>query len=222
MKKERKKQIFLIVLSFMLMAIGYLNLNKNLTIEVASRNVENEMSLGDVQLVNSEPANEIVENVYSTGTVSNSEISGKIVDNSELKNEINKSFAQEERDKYFTDTKIERNNMYSETIETYQKMLENKEVSETQKVIAAQEIGNITNIKNGTMIAENLIKNKGFEDVVILVNNGIVSVIVKSSLLNQEQVAKIQNIVSYIVHLKLIFLPFTLFTIFFYFSFLCI
>ena len=46
------------------------------------------------------------------------------------------------------------------------------------------------------MIAENLIKNKGFENVVILINNDTVSVIVKSPNLNKEQISKIQNIVS--------------------------
>ena len=58
-----------------------------------------------------------------------------------------------------------------------------------------QEISNISNIKNGIMISENLIKNKGFEDVVILVNNGKVNVIVKYSNLTKEQISQIQNIV---------------------------
>ena len=46
------------------------------------------------------------------------------------------------------------------------------------------------------MIAENLIKNKGFENVVILINNDVVNVVVKSSSLSQEQISKIQNIIS--------------------------
>ena len=45
------------------------------------------------------------------------------------------------------------------------------------------------------MISENLIKNKGFNDVIILVNNGTVSVVVKAYSLNQEQISKIQNII---------------------------
>ena len=86
--------------------------------------------------------------------------------------------------------------MNHKRLEIYQKMLEKPEKGETQKVIATQEITNINNMKNGIMIAENLIKNKGFQDVVILLNNGVVSVVVKSALLNQEQIAQIQNIVS--------------------------
>ena len=45
------------------------------------------------------------------------------------------------------------------------------------------------------MPSENLIKNKGFEDVVILVNENTVSVVVKAYTLSQEQISKIQNII---------------------------
>ena len=45
------------------------------------------------------------------------------------------------------------------------------------------------------MISENLIKNKGFDDVVILVNNGKVNVVLKNAMLSQEQISQIQNII---------------------------
>jgi stage III sporulation protein AH len=85
--------------------------------------------------------------------------------------------------------------MYSEMLESYQNLIDSPETPRDQKAIAAKEISNINKRKNGLMIAENLIKNKGFEDVVILVNDNIVSVVVKSYILNQEQISKIQNIV---------------------------
>ena len=46
------------------------------------------------------------------------------------------------------------------------------------------------------MIAENLIKTKGFEDLIIFVNNKSVNIIVKSNELKTEQIAQIQNITS--------------------------
>ncbi len=101
-----------------------------------------------------------------------------------------------EKDEYFEKTRIERENMYSQMIDTYQKMVSNNDVSAEQKMIASQEITNITKTKNGIMIAENLIKNKGFTEVVILVNNNNASVIVKTQKLENEEIAKIQNIVS--------------------------
>lgn len=85
--------------------------------------------------------------------------------------------------------------MYSQMLETYQKMVDSSEITNEQKAIAIQEINHITSLKNAIMVAENLIKNKNFEDVVILVSNKNASVVVKSSNLSAEQVAQIQNIV---------------------------
>lgn len=98
-------------------------------------------------------------------------------------------------DEYFSSTRLERENMYSQMLETYQKMIDSKEITNDQKGIGIQEINNITNQKNAIMIAENLIKNKGFEDVVILISNNTASVIVKAGTLSNEQIAQIQNIV---------------------------
>ena len=205
MKKEYKKQVILIVLAFIFVGIGYINFRYQYkSIEVSTHEDRNEIYLGDVQLVNSEIINnEIkVENQIKekTGqqTLENQNIKNEekkymseIVSNEELMEIQNKN-----SEKYFIETRLQRDSMNSEMLEIYQKMLENPEIGETQKVIATQEITNINNMKNGIMIAENLIKNKGFQDVVILLNNGVVSVVVKSALLNQEQIAQIQNIVS--------------------------
>lgn len=156
------------------------------------RNSNNEINLGDVELVNSEP-------------IETAEV-GEIVPNDELiqtnssENIVEENTLQENNDlnkvnNYFEETRIEREKMYSEMIETYEKLIKSEETPNDQKAISAQEIANITNIKNGIMISENLIKNKGFEDVIILVNNDTASVVVKSYNLNQEQISKIQNII---------------------------
>ena len=86
--------------------------------------------------------------------------------------------------------------MYSQMLESYQNILENSQISETQKEISQNEIKNINDTKNAIMIAENLIKNKGFEDVVIFVNGESISVIIKGAEITPEQIAQIQNIIS--------------------------
>ncbi len=211
MIKEKKKQIILIVAAFAFMGIGWSNFlyqQNHSSVEVAAESSRDELNLGDVQLVNSEASNEN-DAEYLAGIVSNEEIEnnnhaqGSIngVNSEKNKQENIGNFttmenAEKNNEEYFVETKLQRDIMYSEMLETYQKMLENAEIGETQKAIATQEINHITNIKNGIMISENLIKSKGFENVVILVNNETVSVVVKSSLLNQEQISQIQNIVS--------------------------
>ncbi len=181
--KEKIKQIVLSVIAFSLIIVGYLNYdynqNRSLEVSVESRN---EVNLGDVQLVNSEPE-KIVPN-------------GVIVSNNELEKEkVKEEIQKEDIDNYFEETRIQRDRMYSEMLETYQKLVDSVETPNDQKSIAAQEISNITSIKNGIMISENLIKNKGFDNVIILVNNGKVSVVVKSEKLASEQISQIQNIV---------------------------
>ena len=202
LNKENIKQIALIITGILFIGIGYFNYSfdiKDETIEVASREESaNEINLGDVQLVNSEP-----ENIYEIGDiVPNEELAeaNLVQENLDTSNEniVQNNVLESSRTQnydYFEETKIERERMYSEMIETYQKLIDSSETPNDQKAISVQEISNIANIKNGIMISENLIKNKGFEDVVILVNNGIVSVVVKSYTLNKEQISKIQNII---------------------------
>ena len=191
--KEKLKQIILSVIAFSLIIIGYLNyvnIGQN-TMEVIADT--NDVNLGDVQLVNSDPDNS--EQV--TNSCPQQNFNEAIVPNNEGKIEnINMEFVKNETTNYFTETKLERNRMNSELIEVYQKMLNSKDISNDQKAIAVQEISRITNEKNSIMITENLIKNKGFEDVVILICNDVVSVVIKSVSLSQEQIVQIQNIVS--------------------------
>jgi len=178
-KKEKYKQIVLSIIAVCLIFVGYLNYNYNEENYVEVATEANNTNIGDAQLVNSESVNN-EENI----------------DSLIVPNEVHEETAEINRDDYFTKTRLERDIMYSEMITTYQKMIDSPDVSQSQKTIATGEIANITSTKNAIMISENLIKNKNFEDVVILVNKEIVNVIVKCSNLNIEQVAKIQNIVT--------------------------
>ncbi len=191
--KETVKQIALIITGILFMCIGYFNYSftvENERREIARRENTNEINLGDVQLVNSEPETyryeeaNIVPNDGLIDTIIEENNKNTTIDNNQLK-----------KYDYFEETKIERERMYSEMIETYQNVIDSDKTPSDQKAIAVQEISNITNIKNGIMISENLIKNKGFEDVVIFVNNETVSVVVKSYTLNKEEISKIQNII---------------------------
>ena len=86
--------------------------------------------------------------------------------------------------------------MYSQMLETYQKMLENTAISEEQKSIASNEITNINNTRNSIMICENLIAIKGFEEAVILANGESVNIVIKAKQLSTEEIAQIQNIIT--------------------------
>ena len=99
-------------------------------------------------------------------------------------------------DDYYAASKLERDKMYSQMLETYQKILESTTISSEQKAISEQEIAKINQTQNAIMIAENLISTKGFEKSVIFVNDNSVNVVVKAENLQTEEIAQIQNIVS--------------------------
>ena len=65
------------------------------------------------------------------------------------------------------------------------------------KTIIFQQNKNINNKRNGIATSETLIKAKGIEEIVIIVNSDVIDAIVKAEdNLNQEKVAQISNIIS--------------------------
>ena len=106
-------------------------------------------------------------------------------------------------DEYFTKSKLDRDNMYSQMIETYENILNSSNSSETQKQSATDEIKKINDTKNSIMICENLISTKGFKNSIVFVNGDSVSIIVGIESLKQEEVAQIQNIVSRELNVKI-------------------
>lgn len=124
------------------------------------------------------------------------------VSNENNRNELNKdntvttsSNNSKNKSDYFSKSKLERDTMYSQMIESYENILNSSNSLETQKQAAQEEITKINNIKNSIMISENLIKTKGFEDVIVFVNHESISIIVDDDNLNAEKVAQIQNII---------------------------
>lgn len=185
----KKKEVLIGILALFLMVIGFMSYNPNQENEYGKiADVGNYSErLGDATLVSS---NSIENEINGEDTNENN----NVVQN-QIKNETNETTETVSQTNYFLQAKMDRNNTYSETIEIYEKMLESSNITSDQKAIAQSEITNITNEKKAIQTAENLIKMKGIEDVVIFKNVAGVSVIVKSDVLLQEQVAQIQNII---------------------------
>ena len=201
MKILKRNQLIVLVISLMLITAGYLNFTSNQDIVQTSTIADrDDLSIGDAQLVSTIPTENEEEKIqnFINGEVNTNQTENETpvgVDAySDPKNEETKETVAE--DYYFTTSKLDRNTMYSELLETYQEMYNNTNSSSEQKTEALKKINDINNTKNAIMIAENLIISKGFEDVVIFVNEGSISVVVEAEELKQEDVAKIQNIVS--------------------------
>lgn len=203
MKLLKKNQVIIYVIAVMLMVAGYLNYTTRTADEVvqASSNEVNETNefanIGDARLVSSEAVeennttnetnttvNQVAENINTTNT-SNETTSNTITQETSATT-----------DDYFAKSKLERDTMYSQMLETYENILNSTNASETQKQSATEEITKINNTKNSIMICENLLKTKGFENVVIFSNEDSISVIIGTQELQQDQIAQIQNIIS--------------------------
>lgn len=197
MKNLKKNQIIIFVIALMLVSAGYLNYtatHDGNTIETSSElNATLEYAgIGDAKLVNS---NGVIETNSIQDIVPNEEIDSNVVeDNTAIGEAITTN--TKEVDEYFSSSKLTRDTMYSQMLETYEKILENENIASDQKTIAQTEIKNINDNKNKIMICENLIKTKGIEDSVIFVNGNSVSVVIRADKLEQEQIAQIQNIIN--------------------------
>lgn len=220
MKIIRKNQIIIFVGALMLIVAGYLSFSGDETINnllpTSSLADSEEMaSIGDAKLVS---ANVATENIVETITEENNnevgvEVTEEIGKLKETTNNVNNTLysdsetsetsssleeknEEKENNNYFTQSRLDRDNMYSQSIDTYQKIIENDSISADQKAIAQEEISKINKEKNSIMIAENLIKVKGFEDLIIFVNGENVSVIIRADKLEEKDIAQIQNIIT--------------------------
>ena len=198
----KKNQIIISVIAIMLIAAGYMNYtsNEKQALETAVlTDSEKYAGIGDATLVSANVAdnndlvntdnenNDTSKNEDKKDEIKSNEQNTETTENA-VQNEINTSTTVTENsgNQYFAELRLERDKMYSQMLESYQKILSNSQISETQKEIS----------ENAIMIAENLIKNKGFQDLIIFINGDSISIIVKAKELKEEQIAQIQNIIS--------------------------
>lgn len=210
MKIFKKNQIVVFTIGLMIIAAGYLNFtnneNKTLLETGVIADSEEMAGIGDAKLVSANVAEENKITNEITNNIIQNEVETVVtndIENTDTNNEKENSTNTVETnsneittDDYFTNSRLERNTMYSEQIENYQDILSNSNVSEAQKKIAQEEITRINSEQNAIMISENLIKTKGIEDLMIFVNEDSINVIVKGDEPKKEEIAQIQNIVT--------------------------
>lgn len=189
MKILKRNQLIILVISLMLVTAGYLNFTST---NAQDNTKETVAELGDATLVNSNK----IENENVVENSVEQEISKEVKQEKEEVVKPTNAETTPKEDTYFTTSKLERENIYSQMLETYQEIYNNTNSTQEQKEKAIEEIAKINERRNAIMIAENLILAKGIENVVIFANENSVSVIAKAETLEPEKIAQIQNIVS--------------------------
>ena len=202
MKMLKKNQVVIYVVALMLVVAGYLNYSATNDLGSTIQTSSTEEELTEIENVE-EQINESNSNglANDTNVVENALQNQEIVNTSE---EIAKNtsigdaqlVSSNAETDYFSTSKLERDTMYSQMIETYENILSNSNSLETQRQSAQEEIKKINDIKNSIMICENLIKTKGLDQCVIFANGESISVVIGADELTQEQIAQVQNIIS--------------------------
>lgn len=220
MKKLLKKnQVVVYVIALMLVVAGYLNFttNNEQALETSLQMESDDMQIADIGDAKLASSNDVVtsnlesqekkqeegkEQNSTENTIQENDIEKtKENNNANISNEnttiqTNGTTTKEASD-YFVKSKLERDKMYSQMLETYENVLNSSNSLETQKQSATDEIKKINEIKNSIMVCENLISTKGFNNNIVFVNGESISVIIGSEQeLTKEQVAQIQNIIS--------------------------
>lgn len=206
LKVIKKNQLTLLVLALMLVTAGYLNYNSNQNITTSTEIA----SLGDATLVsgnaivgNETKDNNNILNETQNSVATNSELventEANSIDNTNKKEEnsvATNAEAENNNSDYYSNSRLERDKMYSQMLESYQKILDSSNTSSKQKEAAQKEITKVNNFKNSIMISENLIKTKGFEDCIVYSNDKSVDVVIKKDKLKKEETAQIQSIIA--------------------------
>ena len=180
--KVKKGTVALYVVALMLVTAGYWSYISNESKMLETVSVANENTV-------TQQSDSRDENLGDATLVSNNDVKD------ETTNTATETIAKKEDD-YFESSKLSRDKMYSQTLETYNGILNNSNVSEEQKSIVTQEITKLNKEKNAIMICENLMSTKGFDKCVIFVNVDSISVIVGVDELKTDEIAQIQNIIS--------------------------
>lgn len=197
MKIIKKNQLTILVLALMFITAGYLNYNES--IQTSTEIGE----IGDATFVSSNLSNSSINQVNNT---TKNEAENNNINNDNL-NEVASSISTNEDSvqtnseasdtkEYFSSSRLERDTMYSQMLESYQKILDSTTTNEKQKSAAQEEIDKINKNKNAIMISENLIKTKGFEDVIIFQNDDSISLVIDKKELNKEDIAQVQSIIA--------------------------
>lgn len=195
MKKILKKnQIIITALVVMVAIAGYLSMTER---DELTMNTKNEVATGgaaekealdiseeDIVLDEDDSATGTAVTVGQKEEVSSKENAGEAV---LVSNNVTGS--------YFEEAKLSREQTRAKNKETLTSLVNNKNVTDSQKEKAMNEIMKMTEISEKETATENLLSAKGFDEAVVTILSDSVDVVVNAEDLTEQQIAQIEDIV---------------------------
>jgi len=171
MKFLQRKQIIVLSLVLMLVIAGYLQYSYNKSSQFSE---EDSAQIGDA--------------VY----VDNLDVTAGDVAKTDLKT----ATASKEANTYFAQTRMDREVVRGKDIETMKDITDDQLASKEAKVKAQEQMLALVDISQKEVNIENLIKGKGFSDVIALfADDGSIDIVVKAPAISKADAAKIADIV---------------------------
>lgn len=97
---------------------------------------------------------------------------------------------------FFPEYRMKRDRVRSQEIEMLKDIINNSQASEEGKRVAEQKLISLVSQMELELMVENMIKSKGFEDVIFLCEDGLVNVVVKVDELTEAEFLQIVEITS--------------------------
>ncbi len=182
----RKRQVVAVSLMILIGIAGYLNWtfrNDAVDPDVAVMYQEASKKIGEAQMVNGD------------GTQEKEEKTDKADASSEENKGKNDTITQS-NDNYFAKAKLEREVKRSESMEMLTQLISTQGTDKDAKTNAENQIHRMAEYTEKETAMENMIRAKGFHEVVVFMSEDMVSVAVESEGLNEVDAAQIQDIVT--------------------------
>lgn len=203
-KLLRKNQVIITALVVMVALAGYLSMTEreDLTLTTSNESVENE----EVADISDEDI--VLDGDGSVSGVSVSAVTGEQdpaggqtveTGSSEVASRENAGEAvlvsNTVGGNFFEEAKLSREQTRAKNKETLTSLVNNANVSGTQKDKAMKEIMKMTAISEKEMATENLLAAKGFQEAVVTISDESVDVVVNAEDLTEQQIAQIADVV---------------------------
>ena len=193
----RKNQLVLTLLAAMIAVAGYLtyadgenNTQLNATKQAVDNNVLTDLSENDIL------AEEVArEQSKVLETESEKEIFTDEIEPSSQGQPGDSVLTSGQVADFMAQVKLEREQNRSENKETLNKIIENKEISESQKQSALDSLVHMTEVSELETQIENLLSTKGLEDTVVTIGDKNVDVVVGMTEITDAQRAQIEDVV---------------------------
>jgi stage III sporulation protein AH len=102
----------------------------------------------------------------------------------------------QQQDDFFSEYRIERERVRGKQVEMLQEIINNQSIEKEARQTASLRLVSITEDMEKEMKAENLVKSKGFEECVVIIQPHTTTVIIKSSTLRLDEEQEIKELVS--------------------------